>query len=114
MKGVNGMPDDYTAQRGGIRGRLPQRGPRGRFPRRLPVRRFPRFFFYPPYYAPPGCDYIDRYGRCCDYYGNCYYDYYGGAPQQGGSDDSVAAWSPSDSWERIDEFEEGGDYHYRY
>lgn len=74
-------------------------------------RRFPRFFFFPtfPIYYPraPRCDYIDRYGRCCDYYGNCYYDYYGGAsPQSGSSDDSIAVWSPSDTWERLEEADE--------
>jgi len=35
-------------------------------------RSFPRFFFFPLLNIfPPGCYYIDRYGRCCDRYGRC-------------------------------------------
>lgn len=111
------MPDGYEiAQRGrgGFRGGGMRGGfPHGGFPGRFPRRRFPRFFFFPPYYTvPPSCYYIDQFGRCCDYYGNCYYnDYYGGAsPQSSDSGDSVAAWSQSDSWERIDEGMDDGRY----
>lgn len=111
------MPDDYEiAQRSGVRGGFPRsRFPGGRFPRRFPGRRFPRFFFFPFYNIPPRCDYIDRFGRCCDYYGNCYYDYYGGAYQDvEDSDDSVAVWSPSETWERIEEPGTSGDYYDQY
>jgi hypothetical protein len=104
MKGDNDMPDGFDiAQRGGPRGGGPRGGfPRRRFPRRFPIRRFPRFRFYPIYYGVPRrCDYRDRYGRCCDYYGNCYYDYYGGGPQLS-RDDSIEAWSPSESWDRME------------
>ena len=94
------MPDDYdstrdaqqVAQRGfpgrGVpRGGFPRRGvpgrgfpgrgfPRGRFPRRFPIRRpFPGPIIFPffPGFPPQRCFYIDRFGRCCDQFGRCYY-----------------------------------------
>jgi hypothetical protein len=70
------MPDGV--RRGGSPRGARNRGgySRGGFPVR--ERRFPRFFFspiWPPYNR---CDYIDRFGRCCDNFGRCHYDYYGG------------------------------------
>jgi hypothetical protein len=66
------MPD---GRRGG--GRPGGGFPGSRFPER--ERRFPRFFFFPIYGQPYNrCDHTDRYGRCCDVFGRCYYDYYGG------------------------------------
>ena len=80
------MPDGFNI-RGGMRG-----FPRGGMPHEgmnLGPRRFPRFFFFPIFNGfPRRCDYIDRYGRCCDSYGRCcdqfgrcgYDDFYGGSP----------------------------------
>lgn len=72
------MPEDYSAQRGrgGPRGggwdgvERRRGGGRRRYDRR---RRRPRFFYPPFFYPRPRCDYFNRYGRCCDRYGRCYY-----------------------------------------
>ena len=84
------MPDDFdasrgmqTAQRGFRRSGFPRGGgirrgfPRGRggFPGRFPRRRFPGPFVYPFFFGFPQqrCFFIDRFGRCCDQFGRCYY-----------------------------------------
>ncbi len=101
MKGDNNMPDGVD-----IRGRRPGRFPGPGFPgRRLPARRFPRFFFYPIYYGSPQrrCDYIDRFGRCCDRYGRCYFDgYRGGYPLIGSREGDEASWPRSGDWDDMD------------
>lgn len=82
------MPDGFDttgtqiAQRGGFRGGFPRGGfPRGgfpggfrRFPRRFPIRRFPRPIFPLFFGVPTGrCFFIDRFGRCCDRFGRCFF-----------------------------------------
>ncbi len=122
------MPDGFDiAQRGGIRGGFPRGGfPRGGFPGRFPMRRFPRRFpvrfrrfprfFFPIFFPQERCFFIDQFGRCCDRFGNCGFfdDFDSDGFPFAGSGDSIAAWSPSESWDRIEDPGMDEDYYDKY
>ncbi len=129
------MPDDYDSsrdpqqiaqrgfpRRGFPRGVAPRRGfprrgfPRGRFPRRFPIRRpfFPGPVIFPffPGFPPQRCFYIDRFGRCCDQFGRCYYRGYGPYPFASLSEQDGWYGVPG-SWDMVadmdDDYDEAGD-----